>query len=241
MTYRMANILLSGRCNLRCPACIGQQAGRALPDNLGCFPLAGMARFEARLRRLGIREVTLTGTNTDPLLHTRLEEVVARLQARVAGVRLNMHTNGVLALKRLEVIRRCHRMCISLPSFEPETCRAMTGSPRVLDLERIVQSAGIPVKVSVLLSRHNLAQVPSILARCQAAGVGRVVLRQPWPGPPLCVALGEAAPARWFAGNPVYHLDGMEVTVWNFGETRLPCLNLFSDGSMSHAYLLHQA
>ena len=241
MTHRMANILLSGRCNLRCPACIGRQPGRVLPDNLERFPLAGMARFEARLMRLGIREITITGTNTDPLLHKHLGELVARLNARVAGARINLHTNGVLALERLSVIRRCNRVCISLPSFQPRTCRAMTGSSRVLDLERIVQGVGIPVKVSVLLSPHNLEQIPSILVRCRAAGVRRVVLRQLWHGPSLPLALGDAEPVRWFAGNPVYNLDGMEVTVWSFGETRLPCLNLFSDGSMSHAYLLHQA
>lgn len=243
MTNRMANILLSGRCNLRCPACIGRQPGRALPDNLERFPLAGMARFEARLRRLGVREITLTGTNTDPLLHARLGEVVRRLKARVPGARLNLHTNGVLAMRRLDVIRRCHRMCLSLPSLTAATCEAMTGSARVLDLERIVAEAGVPVKVSVLLSPHNMAEIPSLLARCRGAGVRRVVLRQPWPRPavPLTVNLGDAVSRRRFAGNPVYQLDGLEVTVWDFGQTRLHCLNLFSDGSMSHAYLLHQA
>ena len=45
-------------------------------------------------------------------------------------------------------------------------------------------------------------------------------------------------PDRHFAGNPVYRLGALEVTVWDFARARLRCLNLFPDGSITEEYEL---
>ncbi len=243
MTPRFANILFSGPCNLRCPACIGQQpgVGRDRPANLDRYPLAGQERFVQALMRQGVREVTLTGTNTDPLLYRHLDRLITALQARVPGVRLNLHTNGMAAPGRMAVINRCHRVCVSVPSFEPDTIRRLTGTRRGVDLAALVTGARIPVKVSVLLSPHNLEQIPRMIRRCRELGVRRMVLRQPYPGPGDLEPLPGREPARIFAGNPVYEVDGMEVTVWDFAATQLRCINLYSDGSITGDYLLARA
>jgi MoaA/NifB/PqqE/SkfB family radical SAM enzyme len=170
-----ANILLSGPCNLRCPDCIGRQLP-ARPSNLSLFPLRGLARFCLLLAREGVTQVTLTGTNTDPQLHWHEADLIEYLRAHVPGARLNLHTNGVLALARMETFNRYDRACISLPSFEPETCRRMTGSARVLPLARILHAARIPVKISTLVSEHNVAEIPSIIDRCRSLGIRRMAL-----------------------------------------------------------------
>ena len=119
----------------------------------------------------------------------------------------------------------------------------MTGSGKVLDLAEIIRAATIPVKVSVLLTEHNFEEVPEIIARCGELGVERMVLRQPYEpaaysGPSRWEVLADQDPVGNFAGNPVYQLDGVEVTVWDFIATDLGCINLYSDGSINDEYLL---
>ena len=242
---RFANILLSGRCNLRCPDCIGRLL-EPRPDNLQRFPLAGLRRFCRQLVDERVAEVTVTGTNTDPQLHRHEAELIAYLRRHVPGVRLNLHTNGVLALRRMTTFNRYDRATVSLPSFDPETCEQMTGSARVLPLSEILSAARIPIKISTLVTRANVTQVPDIIARCGQLGVRRMALRRRhadtngdakgdarrWP------LLSGHRPVAHFAGNPVYHVGGVEVTVWDFCRSTLRCLNLFSDGVVSDRYLL---
>ncbi len=237
--YDFANILLTGRCNRRCPHCIGHAlAGRSLPDSLGLFPLPGLAEFLEALRRHGIREVSLTGTNTDPLLYRHLGRLIDRLREELPGIRLSLHTNGALALRRIRVFNRFDRATVSIPSFRPATCRRMTGSPRVPDLTEILRRSEIPIKVSTLVTSDNRAEVPEILRRCGELGVRRLVLRKLYGDSSPENFFPDLNPVRTFGGNPVYALNGLEVTVWDFGRSALRCLNLFSDGSVTDAYEL---
>lgn len=53
--------------------------------------------------------------------------------------------------------------------------------------------------------------------------------------------LASRTPARWFKGNPVYDVDGLEVTVWNFDHAQCRRVNLFPDGTLGTSYLLADA
>jgi hypothetical protein len=156
-------------------------------------------------------------------------------------VRVSLHTNGMRLLDDPALFNRYDRATISLPSLDSATCLAMTGSRRVLDLERIVALARIPIKISTLLTHDNAAEIPAIVERCRQLGIRRLVLRklQGASSPPAPVAgwlrVGQ------FGGNPVYDAGGIEVTVWDFEGTRLRCLNLMPDGSISADYLLARA
>ena len=104
--------------------------------------------------------------------------------------------------------------------------------------QEIVRQAQVPVKVSCVLTEHNVEEIDEFLERCQAIGLKRLVFRQ------LC---GETR--RWnvlrhllqkstYRHNPVYDYHGLEVTYWNFHQTSSTSLNLFSDGTISPNYLL---
>jgi len=236
---RFANILLTGSCNQRCPHCIGRVlAARALPDNLDRFPLLNLEPFLDLLVQEGIQEISLTGTNTDPQLYPHEAALLDRLRDRLPGVRLSLHTNGRLALAKIDVFNRYDRATISIPSFRPETIRCMTGCDGGPDLAAILRRAMIPVKISTLVTQDNRTEIPEIISRCRELAVRRLVLRrlygetQPEDFFPGC------APVRMFAGNPVYDVDGLEVTVWDFARSTLRCLNLFSDGTISRDYRL---
>lgn len=236
---RFANVLLSGPCNLRCVDCIGKLASlRHLPCNLDAFPLKNMGEFASRVRGGGVREISLTGTNTDPQLHSREEEVVAALREDVPGARISLHTNGVAAPSKMRAFNAYDRAVVSMASFRPETCRAMTGSDRCPDLPAILGRATIPVKVSVLVSAANVAELPSMVARCWDLGVRRMVLRERYGAVETFQPPPGVERAGAFGGNPVYRWGGMEVTVWSFGAARVSCINLFSDGTITSNYLL---
>ncbi len=45
-------------------------------------------------------------------------------------------------------------------------------------------------------------------------------------------------PVRYHCANPVYVIDGVEITHWVFEKVEGNSLNLFSDGTLSEEYLL---
>jgi molybdenum cofactor biosynthesis enzyme MoaA len=220
--YDFANILFAGPCNLRCPYCIGQQVAPKLrQDNLHEFPLKNLARFVELIRRHRIREVVFTGTTTDPQLYRHEARLLSWLRAHLpTGVRFSLHTNGRLALQKMEVFNLYQRVTVSFPSFNPKTYRKLMGGDTVPDLAEIVRQATVPVKVSATLTPANAGEFDDFLARCRNIGIRRVVYRQlfgktrQWP-------LFERLPvAGSYRGNPVYDYCGMEVTFGIFGKRR---------------------
>ena len=235
-----ANILFAGPCNRSCPFCIGL----LLPDrvnvsNLDEYPPRGIDSFVAEVNRLRIPEIVFTGTVTDPQLYRHEGRLIELLRRRLhSESRLSVHTNGVLALKKIDVFNRYDRSCLSFPSFEPDTYEKLMGSRRVPDLEAIVKAATIPVKVSCVVTGDNEAEIPDFLARCRLVGVRRVVLRTLYGEAPMRDPFPGLRPVRHFRGNPVHELDGLEVTVWDFDATAMSSLNLFADGTLGTSYLL---
>jgi len=237
--YDFANILLSGPCNLHCPYCIGRQVDpRFNQDNLARFPLRNLGRFAALVRRHGVRQVVLTGTNTDPQLYRHEARLIAWLRAQLPGVQLSLHTNGLLALEKMPVFNLYDRVSLSFPSFDPDTYVKMTGSRRVPDVRRILRQAQVPVKISCVLHPYNVGELDGFLTQCRALGIRRVVLRQLYGDTHQWDILSGRAPVSTYRNNPVYDYDGMEVTYWRFEDTSSTSLNLFGDGSISSAYLL---
>jgi MoaA/NifB/PqqE/SkfB family radical SAM enzyme len=236
-----ANILLSGPCNLRCPACIGSQLDRGrIACNLGRWPLAGLSLFMSRLLQLGVRQVSLTGTDTEPLLYQYPTKLLSTLRSTLAGVQVSLHTNGMLVHRLPHIFNLFDRATVSVPSFRTKTCLAMTGRPIVLDLPAILSVAAIPIKVSTLVTPDNVDELPEIVDRCRKLGIRRMVFRKPWQdsGRLELKLLAGHRPCVWFGGNPVYALDGLQVPVWDFHSTTLPCVNLFADGTLTHDYQL---
>lgn len=239
MVYNFANILFSGQCNLRCPDCIGHnRALRALPNNLKNFPLRGQERFVQELQRNKVTQISFTGTNTDPQLYAHETKLLDALRAFLPDVKISLHTNGILALQKMNIFNRYDRACISFPSFSQETYFKMTGSHAMPDLAAIIANATIPIKMSVLLTPWNAPEIPLLLGQFRKLGLSRVVLRKRYGDSHQWNFFSEYTPVRRFAGNPVYSIDGLEVTCWDFSASVVTCLNLFSDGTISQKYQL---
>jgi molybdenum cofactor biosynthesis enzyme MoaA len=243
--YDFANILFSGPCNARCPFCIGRQIDPALNEpNLDVFPPRNLDRFLSLVRGYGIRQVVVTGTNTDPQLYRHERKLLAVLRGELpTGTRISLHTNGLLALEMMEILNLYDRVSLSIPALEPEIYRRMMGVSKMPAMGAILARASVPIKVSCVVTDDNRGAIPEFLAGCQAAGVGRVVLRKlmgearSWGELILGGGLGLVRRGM-FRNNPVYDCGGMEVTLWDFATSRCRSINVFSSGDISDAYLL---
>lgn len=246
--YDFANILLAGPCNARCPFCIGRQIDpRLIPDNLELYPLHNLDGFVKRLRAYHVQQVVLTGANSDPLLYRHLERTLDDLREMLpAATQFSLHSNGRLALQKIDLVNRFDRVCLSIPSFDPDTYQKIMGVRKPPDLAQIVRCAGPPIKVSCVLTSHNIAETADFLYRCRQVGVHRVVLRKlvgerrPWRALLNPQALGLVFRCE-HRRNPVYDYEGMEVTAWDFEHSSSASLNLFSSGLISDRYLLQEA
>ncbi len=241
MDHTFANILLTGPCNLRCPDCIGHLVPGNRPSTLDVFPLPGWQPFLERLRALMIRKVCVTGIDTEPMLFRHTSRLVAHLRQAIPNVDVSVHTNGTLVLDHLETFHLYDRATLSFPSRKIATYQKMTGSHRVPDIVTLFERTRIPIKVSVLVSDHNRKEIPTLLALLRNLGCRRVTLRKRYGDPEPFTPLPGLQPVRHFGGNPVFLLDGLEVTTWDFERTRLPCVQLFPDGSVRDGYLITEA
>lgn len=236
-----ANILFGGACNRRCYYCIGEQLpAQARVDNLHAFPPKGIDAFIREVNTREIREVVFTGTVTDPQLYAYEPELLAFLRARITtDARYSLHTNGVRALRKIEAFNSYDRVCISLPSFEPDTYEKHMGSRNVPDLAAIVAAATIPIKVSCVLDAHNAPEVPSFLARLAELGIERVVFRKIFGTTEDVFDFDAFLPrVGSYGGNPLYAYGSMSVGYWDFDVASSTSVNLFPDGTLGTSYLL---
>lgn len=238
--FDFANILFAGPCNRACPFCIGRRMpDHVNVDNLDVFPPRGLAAFIETVNRERVEQIVFTGTTTDPQLYRHEARLLGLLRERLhPRARFSVHTNGVLALRKLEVLNRYDRACLSFPSFVPATYARMMGSRHVPDLAGILRAATMPVKVSCVMNEHNAGELDDFAAECHRIGVRRLVLRQlfgearTWDLPRGLRRTGS------FHGNPIYDYRGMEVTWWDFDACGLRSLNLFADGTLGTSYLI---
>lgn len=243
--YDFANILFSGRCNARCPFCIGKQVSPHLNrDNLDEFPPRGIEHLVQMVQQYRVRNIVFTGTNTDPLLYRYTTRLLIYLRSRLASeVKFSLHTNGRLALPKMAIINQFDRLCLSLPSFNPETYWRMMGVPGVPNVADVLRRALLPVKLSCMVMDENVPEIGSYLKNCQNLGIRRVVLRKrfgekrSWDEL-LSPSILPHTPSRFYRGNPVYDLENLEVTLWDFEQAECSSINLFSVGIISTRYLL---
>ena len=233
-----ANILFGGPCNRACPFCIGKQLPAALrQNNLRIYPLRNQHEFVRQLQEGQVEQVVFTGTNTDPQLYRYEEQLLNELRNQLPRTQFCLHSNGALALRKIDVFNRYHRVCLSFPTFEPGLYQRLMGSRRVPDLAEILRRSRVPVKISALAAHTSAA----FLDRLGELGVRRVVLRRLY-GIQESVQLPEGLILHGsYRGNPVYDWRGVEVTDWNFDTSESTSLNLFPDGTISSHYLLTRA
>lgn len=239
--FDFANVLFAGPCNRSCPFCIGKQVPEKVnSNNLNVFPPRNWQAFCERIRKLGITELIFTGTTTDPQLYRHEQALLDKARSDLPGIKISLHTNGVLAIKKIDTFNAYDRATVSLPSLNATTYRQMMGRGQVPDLARLMAEATIPIKISTIVAEQNIAGISGLLAQFAKLGIQRVALRRLFGDKREWNLLPGHSPVRYYRNNPVYEVSGIEVTWWNFATTTSRSINLFADGTIGSSYLLTQ-
>lgn len=232
------NIHYSGPCNRSCYFCIGQHmmALDAL-NNLDKWPLPGFDDFVVACNRHGVKEVNLTGSNTDPLLCTNLTLCVNSLRKEILGVTIGIRTNGVLATQH-PAWKLFDKYSVSIPSFRGDIYKQMMGSGNPPDISKIVAHCnGKPLKINIVLGPENIgSELHTTLALLQFCGIKTVNLREPYGQPHVGDPLAGTRESTLRYGMPVYDYNGMEVMYWDVHYVEVESVNLYANGIVSEDY-----
>jgi len=188
-------------------------------------------------------KVIFTGTRTDPQIYKYEEKLIALLREQIGNpsLHISLHTNGVLAAAKMNVFNQYDSCTISLNSFNPATYHKLHGTKVMPDLQYITENSNIPIKLSCVVTEDNHAEVHDYIQQAKQYGIKRIAFRYVFGTERRWDLFPQMIPTRYHCSNPVYDIDGVQVTHWIFDNTSGKSINLFSDGTISEEYLLVKA
>eukprot|EP00466_Bigelowiella_natans_P018590 jgi/Bigna1/90457/estExt_fgenesh1_pg.C_710022 len=241
--YEFGNILFGGPCNQKCPFCIGKQLPKWLtPTNLKTVPsnIKNFGKFVKLMNESGTKKIILTGTRTDPQLYKYEGDLLEILRLEIPGCHISLHTNGLLAQKKIDLLNKYDTCTVSVNTFDPAKFKSLHGVKTMPNIKFLMQYSQIPIKLSCVLTSENIPDLDQYIDRCIEMGVKRVSFRHLFGDGEQFAAENQTItlfkdldPTRYFRGNPVYHIDNLEITHWTFEDFSKPSINLFSDGTIS--------
>lgn len=242
--YDYANILFTGKsCNSRCYECIGNRPELgSLPTNLRSFPIRNIDGLIREVNQHSIRDLAFTGTNVDPQLYLHEGKLISYLRERLTSkTNLSLHTNGLLAVRKIDTFNQYDKASISFPSFNPDTYQQVTRRKQP-DIEGILQESVIPTKLSMLITPFNQNEINDYISRSADLGIKRIVVRklkdreEEFPVEEM-QPFGWRSPSKFVFGWPVYEMHGVEVTICGFDHSTANGLFLFSNGELKNHLL----
>jgi len=166
---------LTYRCPLHCPYCSNPLNLSAYDDELA---LEEWVRVFTEARTLGVLQLHLSGG--EPLQRRDLVEIVT--QARALGFYTNLITSA-LALTTAKALQLqqagLDHVQISLQAADRQTSDLIAGTPsfhKKIAAARLVKALGFPLTLNVVLHRHNIEQIESILALAEELAADRIEL-----------------------------------------------------------------
>jgi hypothetical protein len=197
-------------------------------NNLDVWPLKSIDHFLNECGRRTVREVFVTGSNTDPLLYRHTEALTSYL--RQFGFIPGVRTNGIGDLAPL----RCYaKGSLTVCSLDREINEAMMGGPPA-DV-RAVQVALPDLKINIVLGPENRETARADCHRFAAIGITRVNLREPYGQPHVGNPINDL-PVGYVYENPTYRIGGALVTYWDVHTTEVESVNLYASGRVSCDY-----
>lgn len=194
------------------------------------------------MKQTNTNKVIFTGTRTDPQIYKYEEKLIALLRENLGpNLHISLHTNGVLAAAKMNVFNLYDSCTISLNSFYPTTYQKLHGSKVMPDLRYITENSRLPIKLSCVVTEDNFAQVDDYIQLAKQYGIKRIAFRYIFGTERRWDLFPKLLPTHFHCSNPVYNIDGVQVTHWIFDNTSGKSINLFSDGTISEEYLLVKA
>lgn len=234
-----ANIHLSGPCNRRCYFCIGQHM-MAL-DSLNSLDtppseMSGMGKFIEEVNLRGIKEIDLTGTNTDPCLYRHHVALVDFLRESVPGAILGIRTNGSAHVHEIGLY---DKGSITICSTDYATNLEMMGGPPP-DLGELAFHADLSkFKINCVLGPRNAnkANVLGLVSLANKYGMTRLNLREPYGQAHVGYFFMDEPEGEILQGTvPIWTVDGVSVAYWDVHTVGVRSVNLYANGRVSMDY-----
>ena len=206
-------------------------------NNLDTFPLKNLGRFILACIGKGIKEINLTGSNTEPLLYQHHIPLTNFLRLAISGVKLGIRTNGIQVMRQLDDWKCYDEASISITSFDEKLYKATMGSGEPPDLKQILAvSAGKEIKINTVLCPETVetGDIFRTLDKLADCGIKVVNLREPYGQPHIGSPLTDPVGERF--GMPIYNWRGMDVTYWDVHYVKVESVNLYANGIVSDTY-----
>lgn len=209
-------------------------------NNLNTFPLKNLDSFVVECNLHGIREINITGSNTDPLLYKHLLKLKLYLKENIPDLIFGIRTNGVLALEKPDDMLLFDKASISVTSFDEELYNKTMGMGKPPDVKKIIYLMnGKPVKLNVVMCPEtvNTNDILKTLDEAASLGIQKVNLREPYGQPHIGDPLRRLGnPHKFVYGMPCYHYKGVEVVIWDVHWVEVESVNLYANGEVSVTY-----
>lgn len=228
------NIHLSGPCNRSCYFCIGQHMmDLDAENNLDQWPLNGIIPFLHACEQRNVREINLTGTNTDPGLYKHHEALTNFIRSRIPDVTLGIRTNGT----RLDCIQYYDKGSFSIISGDERVYEETMGG-KMPDFDKLFESVkDKDWKINLVLGPKQLTVLKKTVDRLGEAGFRYINAREPYGqeriGDPF---EGNFDQIGEIFGMPTYNVYGLNVTYWDVHYCHVESINLYANGRISEDY-----
>jgi len=253
--YSFANINLLGKCNVDCFFCLGKDIEELLSKhNQLRVHFREWKRFGEYLElcaKSNIKNIYITGQNTDSLLYEYLGELIDELQS--IGFDVGLRTNGYLALKKAEAIRKCRKhVGYSIHSLDPATNNMIMKRRDIPDWRSIFDLTN-ECRVSIVVNRYNVYDIIDIIDFLKDFdSVKYIQLRRISTDTRMELLHEDIELFEWLHKSidamyprtgeyylaPRYDIYGKEVTIWRTVETSVNSMNYFTDGTVSNEYFV---
>lgn len=168
-----ANINLLGKCNVDCFFCLGKDIEDVLaPHNNIKDHYLGWENFPKFInwcKDSKIKNLYITGQNTDALMYKYLKELIVFLQDTL-GFNVGIRTNGYIFEKNLEknpmlidTVNLCKASVgVSIHTLNPETNQKIMGTKHIPDWDWILPQID-NLRVSIVFNQYNSMEIFRIL------------------------------------------------------------------------------
>lgn len=257
--YSFANINLLGKCNAKCFFCLGED----IPELLSIHNQIGthftewknFGKFIDKCKAENIRNLYITGQNTDSLLYKYLGELIDFLQD-VFDFNVGIRTNGYLFEKKpelIDVVNKCKaNVGVSIHSMNKDTNFKILGRSHIPDWDLILPQIK-NLRVSIVVNRYNISEffglleylsrfdnIKYIQARRISTDTRYEQFAEDIQRYEELFKFIEATNKKVgdFYTAEIYNFFGKNVSFWRTVQTSVNSVNYFTDGTISGNYFV---
>jgi len=251
-----ANINLLGKCTLDCNFCLGKDLEKEFSKyDFNKVHFDAWSRFEEFLgwcRNGLVKQLYITGQNTDPTCYKYIHELVDYLKEQ--GFYVGVRSNGMIPdLALFNACTTCTEDAVGLTMLtrDPDRFFFLTGRRSMPEWEKLIPKITVPLRMAIVVTQNNAPEVLDLIQYIsqfrnvryvQLRRVSTITRRRDWkPAQDEFEKLAKEIDASFtkldeYETAPIYSIYGMRVSLWRTILTTANSWNYFVNGVLSSEY-----